>query len=60
MGGKALGWRSERVDKAEHTGSAANMHHSSKMAESAAYDKHGSDRIVAAAMRAANEFALQF
>ena len=23
MGGKALGWRSERVDKAEHTGSAA-------------------------------------
>ena len=24
MGGKALGWRSERVDKAEHTGSAAS------------------------------------
>ena len=39
---------------------AQAMHHSSKMAESAAYDKHGSDRIVAAAMRAANEFALQF
>lgn len=32
----------------------------SAMAASAAYDKHGSDRVVAAAVKAADEFAKRF
>ncbi|MDC0526044.1 hypothetical protein OAO87_03500 [bacterium] len=37
---------------------AQSMHHSNTMAASAAYDKHGTDRIVAAAVKAAERFAL--
>ena len=36
---------------------AKAMRHSSTMASSAHYDKHGSDRVVAAAVRAAEAFA---
>ena len=39
---------------------AQAMHHSNAMAASAAYDKHGTDRIVAAAVKAANEYAKRF
>ena len=39
---------------------AQSMHHSNTMAASAAYDKHGTDRIVAAAVKAADEFAKRF
>ena len=39
---------------------AKAMHHSNAMAASAAYDKHGTDRIVAAAVKAADEFAKRF
>ena len=39
---------------------AQSMHHSNTMAASAAYDKHGSDRVVAAAVKAADEFAKRF
>ena len=39
---------------------ALAMRHSSKMAQSAHYDKHGSDRLVAAAVSAAQSFANQF
>ena len=36
------------------------MHHSSKIAESAVYDKYGTDRVVAAAVHVADAFASQF
>ena len=36
---------------------ALAMRHSSTMAESASYDKHGSDRLVAAAVQVADECA---
>jgi hypothetical protein len=36
------------------------MHHSSAVAQSAAYDKHGTDRIVAAAVKAADAYAKRF
>ena len=39
---------------------AQAMHHSSAMAQSAHYDKHGTDRVVAAAVKAADEFANRF
>ena len=39
---------------------AVAMRHSSAMADSAAYDKHGSDRIVAAAVTVADAFASRF
>ena len=39
---------------------ATAMHHSNATARSAAYDKHGSDRIVASAMKAADDFAGRF
>ena len=39
---------------------AKSMHHSNATAASASYDKHGSDRIVGAAMKAAGEFAQRF
>jgi hypothetical protein len=39
---------------------ARAMHHSNTMAASAAYDKHGSDRVVAAAVKAAEAFATRF
>ena len=42
------------------TAAAQAMHHSSKVAASAAYDKHGSDRVVAAAVKAADEYAKRF
>jgi len=39
---------------------AVAMRHSSAVAESAAYDKGKSDRVVAAAMKTADAFARQF
>jgi len=39
---------------------AQAMRHSSTMADSAAYDKHGTDRVVAAAVAAADAFANRF
>ena len=42
------------------TSAAAAMRHSSTMAASAHYDKHGTDRVVAAAVKAADDFARQF
>ena len=39
---------------------AQAMHHSSAVAKSAAYDKHGTDRIVAAAVKAADAYAKRF
>jgi hypothetical protein len=39
---------------------AKAMRHSSAMAASAAYDKHGTDRVVAAAVQAADAFARRF
>ena len=39
---------------------AKSMHHSNATAASASYDKHGSDRIVGAAMKAAGVFAQRF
>jgi integrase len=39
---------------------AKAMRHSSAMADSAAYDKHGSDRVVAAAVSVADAFARRF
>ena len=42
------------------TSAAKAMHHSPAMAASAAYDKHGSDRVVEAAVKAADEFARRF
>jgi hypothetical protein len=39
---------------------AQAMHHSSAVAQSAAYDKHGTDRIVAAAVKAADAYAKRF
>ena len=39
---------------------AQAMHHSSATAQSAAYDKHGTDRIVAAAVKAAEAYAKRF
>jgi hypothetical protein len=39
---------------------AESMRHSSAMQASAHYDKHKSDRIVAAAVRATDEFARRF
>ena len=39
---------------------ALAMRHSSAMADSAAYDKHGTDRVVAAAVEAADAFAARF
>ena len=39
---------------------AQAMHHSSAMAASATYDKHGTDRIVSAAVKAADAYAKRF
>ena len=39
---------------------AEAMHHSSAVAASAHYDKFGSDRVVAAAVKAADDFAFRF
>ena len=39
---------------------AQAMHHSSAVAASVAYDKHGTDRIVAAAVKAADAYAKRF
>ena len=39
---------------------AQAMHHSSATAASAAYDKHGTDRTVAAAVAVADAFARRF
>ena len=39
---------------------AKALHHSSAMAASAAYDKHGTDRIVEKAVRVADDFARRF
>lgn len=39
---------------------AQAMRHSSTMAESASYDKHGSDRLVAAAVQVADECARRY
>ena len=39
---------------------AKAMRHSSAMADSAHYDKHGSDRVVAAAVSVADVFARRF
>ena len=39
---------------------ALAMRHSSTMAESASYDKHGSDRLVAAAVQVADECARRY
>ena len=42
------------------TSAAQAMHHSSAVARSAAYDKHGTDRVVEAAIKAADNFAKRF
>ena len=39
---------------------AQAMHHSSSMAQSAAYDKHRTDRVVSAAIKAADAYAKRF
>ena len=39
---------------------ACAMRHSSTMAASASYDKHGSDRVVAAAVSVADAYAARF
>ncbi|MDC0525816.1 hypothetical protein OAO87_02360 [bacterium] len=44
-------------DEAALRAAAKAMRHSSTMASSAHYDKHGTDRVVAAAVRAAEAFA---
>ena len=54
-------WMRDGEHENEVLRSAAQaMHHSSATAASAAYDKHGTDRIVAAAVKAADDFAERF
>ena len=54
-------WMRDGEHEDEVLRSAAQaMHHSNAMAASAAYDKHGTDRVVAAAVKAADEYAKRF